>query len=395
MSKAWVVAGITVAGLVGALVAVRSAQASGSAGPPPRTFPVSRATVTVTVAASGNVEPARQASLDFAQPGVLATLDARVGGHVAAGQILAEENRQAAQQNLASTEAALGSAEAKLAQAEAQPASAAGTALDQAESQVTQAQAQVASAESALQATVLRAPFAGVIAGIQASVGEPVGGSGARAGTSLAPGSLAPVPPSVAASGGGFIQLIDAQHLDVVATVAETDVPKLVVGQPASVTYDALPGVTNPARVVAIAPSAVVVSNVVGYEVTFSIANPDRQVRSGMTANVEVLVREAKGVLAVPNIVLGQQHFDRVPQQGREMARERRHHQDLRLLAADRLPGELLAEMEECAERRPQSRFLAYLDADIADRHRIEPEAWAVVRGAAMGEHVEGGARMA
>ena len=309
MSKAWVVAGITVAGLVGALVAVRSAQASGSAGPPPRTFPVSRATVTVTVAASGNVEPARQASLDFAQPGVLATLDARVGGHVAAGQILAEENRQAAQQNLASTEAALGSAEAKLAQAEAQPASAAGTALDQAESQVTQAQAQVASAESALQATVLRAPFAGVIAGIQASVGEPVGGSGARAGTSLAPGSLAPVPPSVAGSGsgGGFIQLIDAQHLDVVATVAETDVPKLVVGQPASVTYDALPGVTNPARVVAIAPSAVVVSNVVGYEVTFSIANPDRQVRSGMTANAEVLVREAKGVLAVPNIVLGQQ----------------------------------------------------------------------------------------
>jgi macrolide-specific efflux system membrane fusion protein len=75
---------------------------------------------------------------------------------------------------------------------------------------------------------------------------------------------------------------------------------KVKVGQPASVTFSALPNVTANAKVVAIALTSTVVSNVVTYNVTVDFDGRVGAVKPGMTASVAVTTAEADNVLTLP-----------------------------------------------------------------------------------------------
>ena len=72
------------------------------------------------------------------------------------------------------------------------------------------------------------------------------------------------------------------------------------VGQPATVTFSALPNVTASARVTAIALTSTVVSNVVTYDVTVNFDGRVGSVKPGMTASVAVTTAEADNVLTLP-----------------------------------------------------------------------------------------------
>jgi macrolide-specific efflux system membrane fusion protein len=97
------------------------------------------------------------------------------------------------------------------------------------------------------------------------------------------------------------VTLIGLSSLQVNAAFAESDVAKLAVGQPATVTVSALGGAELAAHIAAINPVASSSSSVVQYTVTFALDRANKQLKPGMTASVAVTVAEKDNVLQVPS----------------------------------------------------------------------------------------------
>jgi HlyD family secretion protein len=66
------------------------------------------------------------------------------------------------------------------------------------------------------------------------------------------------------------------------------------------VTVDAVPGLTSPGTVVAVAPTADHVSGVVSYYATIVLTQVDPQLKDGQTAQADVLTETVDNVLRVP-----------------------------------------------------------------------------------------------
>ena len=147
--------------------------------------------------------------------------------------------------------------------------------LDRANARLTQAQAQAKMAGVKLDDATLTAPFAGVVADVNAKVGELV--------------STAPV-----------VNLIDITKFAVEITVDEVDVAKVAVGQPVAVLVDALGEPALQGAVVRIAPQATINNGVVSYKVTVEATPDQRVVKSGMTASAQIITAQAKNAIGVP-----------------------------------------------------------------------------------------------
>jgi HlyD family secretion protein len=172
-----------------------------------------------------------------------------------------------------------------------------------AQAQVASAQAQVQAAQLALDETTLTSPSSGTMISINGVPGEAVSG-GSSAATAQAPGSLAPQPSSSSSGSGassGFMVIDDNSSYVAVMPFAETDAARLAVNQTASLTFDAIPGLTISGHVLSISPSATVVSNVVDYYVSLVLNRTDSRLREGMTANASVTVAQADNAVRVPN----------------------------------------------------------------------------------------------
>jgi hypothetical protein len=81
---------------------------------------------------------------------------------------------------------------------------------------------------------------------------------------------------------------------------SESDISKVKVGQPATVTLDALAGVQLAAHVSSIALVGTTSSSVVSYDATLTLDQNDNRVKPGMSASASVITGEASGV-TVPN----------------------------------------------------------------------------------------------
>jgi multidrug efflux pump subunit AcrA (membrane-fusion protein) len=142
---------------------------------------------------------------------------------------------------------------------------------------------------------VLRAPIAGTVASVNGTVGTAETGGGNSAVSSSSSSSS-----SGSAAATGFVTLTGLTGMQLVAGFAETDTAKLRVGQAATVTVDALPTKELAAHIVAIDGTATSSSGVVTYNVTFALDRTEPGLKSGMTANVDVVVGEADNVVNVP-----------------------------------------------------------------------------------------------
>ncbi len=91
-----------------------------------------------------------------------------------------------------------------------------------------------------------------------------------------------------------------SDRLIVVADVDETDLGRISDGQKALVTVDAYPEMPFACRVMMITHEAVKVNNVVCYYVKLSPENAPAELRAGMTANVNFIVKDDRGVLLLP-----------------------------------------------------------------------------------------------
>jgi len=170
-----------------------------------------------------------------------------------------------------------------------------------AQAQVASAAAQVQAAQLAANEATLTSPTSGVVTSINGVTGEMVGAGGGT--TAQAPGTIAPAPGSSTGSTGSsaFMVIDDTSSYLAVLPFAETDAARLQPNQTASLTFDAVTGLTISGHLLSVSPSATVVSNVVDYYATFVLNRTDPRLRSGMTANASVTVAQADNVIRVPN----------------------------------------------------------------------------------------------
>lgn len=150
--------------------------------------------------------------------------------------------------------------------------------LQIAELQVSQARAALDSVQNALQDAQIIAPFDGVVAAVNVRLGEPASGA---------------LP---------AITLADVSRFYLDVSVDEVDVARVAVGQPVTITLDALPKALLQGMVEKIAPAATNNQGVVSYIVRLALdSSVDAPVRGGMTATAEIVVAEARDVVLVPN----------------------------------------------------------------------------------------------
>ena len=123
------------------------------------------------------------------------------------------------------------------------------------------------------------------------------------------------------------VQLADPNQFEADIFVSEMDILQVKVGGGAWVQVDAMPGLSLPAKVTHISPTATIQSGVVNYKVKVKIESPesviqkrqearqegggrqampammpeDFQLREGLTVTVSIIVEERNDVLLVPN----------------------------------------------------------------------------------------------
>lgn len=152
--------------------------------------------------------------------------------------------------------------------------------VKQARAEIARARPALNNAQVQLSYATLLAPISGVIASVSTQEGETV-----------AAGLNSPT----------FVTIIDLERLQVDAMVDEVDIGKVHPGQKAVFTVDAFPAREFPGNVTAIYPKAVLLENVVYYDVVVDIqGNQDKVLRPEMTASVTIFLDAKPGVLAIP-----------------------------------------------------------------------------------------------
>jgi HlyD family secretion protein len=151
---------------------------------------------------------------------------------------------------------------------------------------LAEAQADSTRARDVLAKTDIVAPIDGVVTRLPVQQGEMV-----VIGIQNQPGTT-------------LMTLSDLSAIDAEVRVAEADVLRVQVGQPATVTLEAMPGVMFPGRVVEVGASALPVTGTGAaareFKVKVRLERPDPALRPGLTCDTEILTAERQGVLAVP-----------------------------------------------------------------------------------------------
>jgi multidrug efflux pump subunit AcrA (membrane-fusion protein) len=102
-------------------------------------------------------------------------------------------------------------------------------------------------------------------------------------------------------AGMSSFRMDDYSHLLVDVQVPEVDINKVQLGQPATLTFDAVQGKTYNGEVTQVSKVGTTVSGVVNYTVTVEITDADASVLTGMTTSVNVVVQQLDHVLLAPN----------------------------------------------------------------------------------------------
>ncbi len=206
-------------------------------------------------------------------------------------QLAVSQTQGAASNNTAQSQ--VSSAQSQLTTAQANAAVSQASAQSQlttAQGQLNTALAQLTTAKHNLQNATLTSPHDGIVATVNGTVGGTPGTSSSSASTT-------------ASGGGTFIQIVDDTALQVLASVNESDVGNLKVGEPVQFTVSAYGDRAFRGTVSAISPNGQTVSNVVTYPVTVDVDMTNLHnlnLLPGMTANITITVIQRKSTLLIP-----------------------------------------------------------------------------------------------
>lgn len=276
-----------------------------------------RGTLTVTVTATGNLEPTNQVEVGVEVSGTIATVEVDYNDHIERGQVLATLDPLKFKVQVLRSRAALQSARSRILQAQAtvdesraqvgrllrlrelsrgtDPSQfdidAAQAGLKRAEADRASAKADVAEATAALEASeidlaksVIRSPVDGVV--LVRSV-EP--------GQTVAASLQTPVL---------FVLAEDLTKMELHVSVDEADVGRVRAGQKATFTVDAYPDRTFSAEIIDVHYGAQEVDGVITYEAVLNVDNEDSSLRPGMTATANIVAEEVENAILVPNAAL-------------------------------------------------------------------------------------------
>lgn len=294
---------------------------------------VRRGDLTVTVSATGNLQPTNQVEVGSEQSGLVTQVFVDNNDRVTQGQPLARLDTARLQDAITQAQAGLASAQAQVATAQASAAQSQANlarqeevyrvsggrvpseteldaaradnrrnqaAIRSAQAQVSQANAQLSSAQTNLSKATIYSPVNGVV--LSRSI-DP--------GATVAASFQAPVLFTIAE---------DLSEMKLEVRVDEADVGSVRDGQRATFSVDAYPGRTFDARVSRVdvganasgstssssssSSASSSAGSVVAYTAVLLVNNPDLLLRPGMTATADIITSERSNVLLVPNAAL-------------------------------------------------------------------------------------------
>ena len=308
----------------------------GGAGTQYTTQEVTRGDLTVTVTATGNLEPRNQVDIGSELSGTIRSVTADVNDTVKAGQVLTKLDTSRLEAQVLQAQSSLASAEARVLQSAAgskearanlarlqkvrelsgnklpsqQDMDVAESAVAQAEGEEAAARASVAQAKANLDAvktdlakTDIKSPINGIV--LVRSV-EP--------GQTVAASLQAPVL---------FTLAEDLKKMELHVAVDEADIGSVEVGQKATFTVDAFPNRQFHATITRVhfasnntqksassgssqssGGSSATSTGVVTYETVLEVDNSDLLLRPGMTATAEIVTTNIQDAVLVPNAAL-------------------------------------------------------------------------------------------
>lgn len=152
------------------------------------------------------------------------------------------------------------------------------------EEQILSQKAKIKSSRAAVQniraqieKTIIRSPISGFVVKQEAEAGE------------------------IASANTPIISLISETQFQIEANVAEADMAKVKIEDEAKLTVDAYGrDVVFQARVIAIEPAETIIDGLAAYKTTLQFLQNDERIKSGLTANIEILTDKRENVIAIP-----------------------------------------------------------------------------------------------
>ncbi len=149
-------------------------------------------------------------------------------------------------------------------------------AIEAQEAKVLQNKAEVQNVEAQLGKMTLRSPISGVVTKRDAYVGEIV-----------TPGKV-------------VVSVISDKELEIESNVSEVSIGKVAVGNEVEMVFDAFPNEKFYGTVSYIEPAETLVDGVVNYKVTVVFKEKYAQIKSGLTAKMEINTAKKTGVVFIP-----------------------------------------------------------------------------------------------
>lgn len=153
-------------------------------------------------------------------------------------------------------------------------------AIDSERAKADAANANVANIQAQIEKTVIRAPISGVVTRQDAKVGQTV------------------------SPGVSLVGLISEGQYEIDANVPEVDIGKMVVGDAVNVVFDALQDESFTGKVFFIDPAETVIDGAVNFKIKVVLDKPDPRVRSGFTANLEIITQTKENAIILPQFAI-------------------------------------------------------------------------------------------
>ena len=275
---------------------------------------VTRGGLTVTVTATGTVEPTNEVEISSELSGMIKSVNVDFNDQVTSGQVLAELDTDKLKAQVAHSRATLAAKKAKVIELEATQTEmkreyerilplarkgysseatldAAKAALDRATAAVASAMADVAVAEADLnldetnlKKACICSPINGVVLKRNVDPGQTVASS-----------FQAPVL---------FTLADDLRKMQLEVDIDEADIGKVKQGNQARFTVESYQDREFPAQISELRFAPETVEGVVTYKAILSIDNKELLLRPGMTATAEITVQTVEDALLIPNAAL-------------------------------------------------------------------------------------------
>jgi len=314
--RRWVVVSAIVVLLAagGAVWWARSAGSSSANNPTYRLVAASTGTIRQSISSTGTIAPAQQDAVSFTVSGKVTRVAVTAGQRVSAGTVLATIDTATLTANLAQAQATLATAQAKVA-ADNADSSTTSTQLAADTAAATSAQGQVTSAQQAMSAATLTSPIAGVVAEVNLTVGQQVGGSSSGSGSGTGGSGSAGSGTGGSGSGAGgsgsggsnsssssstdqFL-VIGTTSWVVNATVDSTGVGLIGNGDQAQIVPGSSPSVVY-GTISSVGVMATTSSGVATFPVVISVTGNPPGLHAGDTATVSLIYKQLTDVLTVP-----------------------------------------------------------------------------------------------